>query len=352
MDYKQQITALADRIARLKGQVNSEEATKTSFILPFLQALGYDVFNPLEVTPECICDYGTKKGEKIDYTISIDGTPIMIVECKHWEENLEKHQAQLFRYYQVSQAKFGLLTNGIVYKFFSYLEKPNMMDNKPFFEINMLELRDSHIEKLKEFGRDQYNVNTILNFATELKYVNALRNLLSSLATQPTDEYTRFLAKQVYDGMVTQKVLEDFKPMISRAHQQIIADNVNVRLKSAFAPEVSAVDVPVKESSEEENREPIVETTEDEIQGYYIVRAILANTINIERVTMRDAQSYCAILCDDNNRRPICRLHFNRKQKYLELFDENKKGSRQPIEKVTDIYKFADIIIETAKLYD
>ena len=251
MDYKQQITALADRIARLKGQVNSEEATKTSFILPFLQALGYDVFNPLEVTHECICDYGTKKGEKIDYTISIDGTPIMIVECKHWEENLEKHQAQLFRYYQVSQAKFGLLTNGIVYKFFSDLEKPNMMDNKPFFEINMLELRDSHIEKLKEFGRDQYNVNTILNFATELKYVNALRNLLSSLATQPTDEYTRFLAKQVYDGMVTQKVLEDFKPMISRAHQQIIADNVNVRLKSAFAPEVSAVDVPVKESREE-----------------------------------------------------------------------------------------------------
>ena len=352
MDFKDKLMTLAERVGRLKEQVNTEEATKMSFIMPFINALGYDVYDPTQVTPESICDYGTKKNEKIDYTINIDGAPIMIIECKHWAQDLDKHKAQLFRYYQVSPAKFGLLTNGIVYKFFTDLETPNKMDDMPFFEVNILELRDSHIEKLREFSRERYDVNTILNSAHELMYVGAIRSLINSLATNPTDEYVRFLVKQVYEGVVTAKVIEDFRPMVIRAHNQVIADSVNLRLKSAFAPEVPSVDKPVAEPiAEEPAKENKIVTTEEEIQGYYIVKAILASTIDIDRVTMRDAQSYCAILCDDNNRRPICRLHFNAKQKYIEVFDANKVGTRQPIDKLSDIYNFSSDIIATAKSY-
>lgn len=351
MDFKERLTSLAERVGRLKEQVNTEEATKMSFILPFINALGYDVYDPTQVTPESICDYGTKKNEKIDYTINIDGNPIMIVECKHWAQDLEKHKAQLFRYYQVSPAKFGLLTNGIVYKFFTDLETPNKMDDMPFFEVNILELRDSHIDKLREFSKDKYDVNTILNSANELKYVNAIRTLINSLATAPTDDYVRFLAKQIYEGVVTAKVIEEFRPMIVRAHNQIIADNVNIRLKSAFAPEVPSVEPTSEAPAKEPEVDNKIITTEDEIQGLYIVKAILASTLDIERVTMRDAQSYCAILCDNNNRRPLCRLHFNAKQKYVEIFDENKVGKREPISTVADIYKYADVIVETAKSY-
>lgn len=82
MDFKDELLILAERVGKLKDNVKTEEATKTSFVLPFLQALGYDIFNPEEVTPECICDYGTKKGEKIDYTVCMDGEPIMLIECK------------------------------------------------------------------------------------------------------------------------------------------------------------------------------------------------------------------------------------------------------------------------------
>ena len=353
MDFKEKLTTLAERVGRLKEQVNTEEATKMSFILPFISALGYDVYDPTQVTPECVCDYGTKKNEKIDYTVNIDGQPIMIIECKHWAQDLDKHKAQLFRYYQVSPAKFGLLTNGIVYKFFADLEVPNKMDDKPFFEVNILELRESHIEKLREFSRDKYDVNTILNSATELKYVNALRALISSLAANPTDEYVRFLARQIYEGVVTAKILEEFRPMVVRAHNQVIAENVNVRLKSAFAPEVPSVEPAASAENEvcEEEKDPKIVTTEDEIQGFYIVKAILAPVMDINRVVMRDAQSYCAILCDNNNRRPICRLHFNAKQKYVEIFDENKVGTREPIDQVSDIYKYASAIVETAKTY-
>ena len=351
MEFKEKLTTLAERVGRLKDQVGTEEATKMSFILPFINALGYDVYDPSQVTPESICDYGTKKNEKIDYTVNIDGNPIMIIECKHWAQDLDKHKAQLFRYYQVSPAKFGLLTNGIVYKFFTDLETPNKMDDMPFFEVNILELRDSHIEKLREFSKDKYDVNTILNSANELKYVNAIRTLINSLATAPTDDYVRFIAKQIYEGVVTAKVVEEFRPMIVRAHNQIIADNVNLRLKSAFAPEVPSVEPTSEAPAYEPEVDNKIITTEDEIQGFYIVKAILASTLDIERVTMRDAQSYCAILCDNNNRRPLCRLHFNAKQKYVEIFDENKVGKREPISTVADIYKYADAIVETAKSY-
>lgn len=351
MDFKEKLLTLAERVGRLKEQIHTEEATKMSFIMPFLNALGYDVYDPMQVTPECVCDYGTKKNEKIDYTVNIEGEPIMIIECKHWEQDLDKHKAQLFRYYQVSPAKFGLLTNGIVYKFFTDLETPNKMDDMPFFEVNILELRDSHIDKLREFSKDKYDVNTILNSANELKYVNAIRTLVNSLATAPTDDYVRFLAKQIYEGVVTAKVIEEFRPMIVRAHNQVIADNVNLRLKSAFAPEVPSVEPASEAPAQEPEVDNKIITTEDEIQGYYIVKAILASTLDIERVTMRDAQSYCAILCDNNNRRPLCRLHFNAKQKYVEIFDDNKVGKREPISTVADIYKYADAIIATAKSY-
>ena len=140
--------------------------------------------------------------------------------------------------------------------------------------------------------------------------------------------------------------------MIVRAHNQIVAENVNVRLKSAFAPEVPSVE-PTNAEAEvcEEEKDSKIVTTEEEIQGYYIVKAILAPVMDINRVVMRDAQSYCAILCDNNNRRPLCRLHFNAKQKYVEIFDENKVGTREPIDQLSDIYKFANVITQTAKTY-
>ena len=88
MDFKDQIKLLGDRVNKLKDQIATEEATKNAFIMPFLQALGYDVFNPMEVVPEYISDIGTKKGEKIDYAIMKDNTPCILVECKHIAQNL------------------------------------------------------------------------------------------------------------------------------------------------------------------------------------------------------------------------------------------------------------------------
>ena len=147
MDFKDSIKQISERIEKLKDNLPTEEATKNAFVMPFISALGYDVFNPLEVLPEMTCDIGTKKGEKIDYAIMKDGEPIMLIECKHWQQDLNLHDNQLLRYFNVSKAKFGVLTNGIIYRFYTDLEEPNKMDEKPFLEINMTDLKDALIDE-------------------------------------------------------------------------------------------------------------------------------------------------------------------------------------------------------------
>ena len=149
MDFKDSILQLAERVSSLKESIQTVEATKNAFIMPFIQVLGYDVFNPLEVVPEMDCDIAKKKGEKIDYAIMKDGAPIMLIECKHWKQDLNLHDNQLKRYYVASKAKFGVLTNGIVYRFYADLIKENIMDDVPFLEINLEKIRDAQIEEVK-----------------------------------------------------------------------------------------------------------------------------------------------------------------------------------------------------------
>ncbi len=353
MEFKESLKALADRAAKTKDNIRTEEATKTSLILPFIQALGYDIFNPMEVIPECDCDYGTKKREKIDYTICIDGEPKMLVECKHWEVDIERAKAQLFRYFHVSPAKFGILTNGIEYQFFTDLKEQNKMDEMPFFVINIFDLKESHIEKLKQFRRESYNTDQILSSATEMKYTNALRAELGKEATAPTDDFIRYFTKKVYQSPVTKSVLDEFRPLLIRAFAQYTNDVVNDRLKQAITPDIPSVDGKPAESPEtiEKNKDLNIVTTENELLGFNIVRAILCEVADPERVFYRDAQTYFAILFDNNNRKPICRLHFNRAQKYIETFDENKQGTKHPIESLPEIYRFANELREVVKFY-
>lgn len=178
MDFKDQIKLLSERVIKLKENTQTEEATKTAFIMPFLQTLGYDVFDPTEVVPEYTCDLGIKKGEKIDYAIHKDGQPIILIECKHWKEDLTSHNGQLFRYFHVSNARFGILTNGIIYRFYTDLVEKNKMDEKPFFEFNMEKYRESQVDKLREFHKSYFDVDTILNTASELKFTNEIRNAI------------------------------------------------------------------------------------------------------------------------------------------------------------------------------
>lgn len=153
MDFIDELKQLSARVVKLKDTLDTEEGTKMSLILPFFQILGYDVFNPDEFMPEYTADVGIKKGEKVDYAIMKDGKPLILIECKSVSEELSKHASQLFRYFGTSEAKFGILTNGVIYKFFTDLDETNKMDLTPFMEFNVLDIKKNTIKELKKISK-------------------------------------------------------------------------------------------------------------------------------------------------------------------------------------------------------
>ncbi len=313
--------------------------------MPFIQILGYDVFNPIEVVPEFISDIGLKKGEKIDYAIFKDCQPTILVECKHWNQNLNIHDGQLLRYFHVSKAKFGLLTNGIIYKFYSDLVDTNKMDEKPFLEFNITEIKDNQIEELKKFHKSIFDAESIVNTASELKYTNELKNIFQNELSNPSPEFFKFFAKQVYPSVVTAKVLEQFTNLMKKSIQHHISDLITDRLKTALSKEdeeAKKQDAVLNEQLKvDENK---IVTTQEELEAFMIVKTILRQKISSDRISYRDAQSYCAILLDDNNRKTICRFYFNGAKKYFVMLDDQKKEIKNEINSIDEIFNFSDTL--------
>ncbi len=353
MDFKTQIKLLGERFLVLKDQVLTEEATKNAFIMPFIKELGYDVFNPNEVTPELVADVGLKQGEKIDYAIIQNGEPIILIECKHHAAALNVNNAsQLFRYFHTTKAKFSILTNGFEYRFYTDLVEKNKMDDKPFFVFNITDIKDNQIEELKKFHKGQFDFQNIVNTANELKIMNELKVLINSELTDPSPEFIKHFAKQAYPGMITAKVLEQFTSLTKRTIQNYINDLITERLKSALTKEDDkAKEIQQGPLEEKEDISKVV-TTEEELEGFMIVKTILRQKIPLKRIVYRDAQSYFAILLDDNNRKTICRLYLYGSKKHLVTLDTDRKEVKHELSSLDDIFKYADLLIQTVEDYD
>lgn len=361
VEFTERLTALATKVRQQRGQIETEEATKNAFVMPFISTiLGYDVFNPLEVVPEFTADVGVKKGEKIDYAVMHDGTVQILIECKKSKEPLRiEHASQLYRYFAVTKARIAVLTNGEVYEFFTDLDAPNRMDAKPFLVLDLNDIDESLIPELMKLSRDVFDLDSIISAAGELKYIGQIKRTIGSQFKEPEDDWIKFFTTRVYDGPYTQKVREQFTGLVTKATKQFLSDQVNERLKTALsAPNASIFNdaetptpVTSEEAAEKDLAETGLETTLEELEGYQIVRAIVCSDVNPARVVQRDAKSYFAVLLDDNNRKPIARLHFNRGQKYLGVFDESKAETRIPVDAIHEIYEHADKLRASVRGY-
>ena len=357
MDLIDKLNELSGRIQRQKESVLTEEAAKTAFVLPFLQALGYDVFNPSEVIPELTADHGVKKGEKVDYAIKLDDKIVMLIECKPIGANLEaKHAGQLFRYFSVTESRFGVLTDGVRYLFYSDLEKDNCMDDRPFFEFNLFQFGENEVDELKKFNKASFNLETIISTASNLKYHKALISEIRSEFESPSEEMVKLLTNRVHGGRFTAQIKDQFTELTHKAMKDYVRERVNERLKSALD-----TDNPEKQTeSNEITQEPVIdtkvdndgiETTAEELEGFRIIRAIGAELVDPERIAIRDAKSYCAILLDDNNRRPICRLHFGKTKMSISIFSPDNE-TRFDLEKVIHIYQHRVLTQEAISQYE
>lgn len=226
MDEK--LKTLVEKVKSLSNNITNEEQTKMSCILPLFQILGYDVFNPLEFNSECNADVGIKQGEKVDYTVLLDHKPIMIIEAKKLNTNLENNFSQLFRYFSViKHAKIAILTNGIEYRFYSDIEDANRLDEKPFFTFNLLDYSDNDVKVLDMFCKAQFNEQRILEYATKMYYKTKIDTLVKDTFANPDAEFISYFVSKIYSGNKTQRIIDDFTPVIKQAINDYLNDNVD-----------------------------------------------------------------------------------------------------------------------------
>ncbi len=359
MDFIDHIRDLSTRIQKQASGIQTEEATKNAFVMPFISALGYNVFDPTEVTPELVADVGTKKGEKVDYAILVNGKPIILFECKWCGGDLDNENAsQLYRYFSVTEARFGVLTNGIIYRFFSDLENQNVMDAKPFLELNMLDIKEPTVEEVKKFSKSSFELDSILATASELKYMREVRRIIEDQINQPSEDFVKFFASQVYSGKLTQPVREQFTEITKKTFKQFINDKINERLNIALASEAAALSEKEKSADlansepKDAQKESSIVTTAEELDGYYIIRTILREIVDPSRITIRDTINYCGVIFDATPRKTIVRLYLNGAEKFIGIMNDQKAEEKLPLAVIDDIYKYADKLKAIVKYYD
>lgn len=370
------LAGLAKKIRDTRDSVQTEEATKNAFIMPFISnVLGYDVFNPSEVIPEFTADVGVKKGEKVDYAIFKDGAVQILIECKKIGDPLDlRYASQLFRYFAVTSARIAILTNGQEYHVYTDGDAPNRMDEKPFLIFDLLDIDRTLVPEIQKFSKESFDIDSVVSAAEELKYIGGIRRIIASEVKEPSEEWVRFFVNRIYEGRTTQRILDQFRPLVAKALNQYVGDQVNSRLKTALgddAPDpnrstefaAAPAQPPIGQAVIAETApaevasavtDPDVVTTDEEIEGFNIVRAIAVSEVGPERIHHRDGKTYFAVLLDNNNRKPIIRLHLNGKSvKFVTTFEAGKDGIRHDIGSVVDIYTVAaEQIRQTIRQYE
>lgn len=341
MEFNEKIAQLKDRAVGLKDSLQTEEATKNALVMPFINALGYDVFNPLEVVPEYIADSRFKKDEKVDYAILKDGKPIILIECKRIDNDkldIKKHGGQLFKYFTASKAKFIIFTNGVVYKFFSDIEETNILDKEPFFTFNLLEYKEGQLATLLDFCKDTFDMDKAFSSAGDLKYIRSFEEVLEEEYRSPSDDFVKYLLDKsaIYDGIKTAKVIEKHKKTTVEAFNLFMSKVMKTSLDFSLNTK--------QDNKDEKQQKNEVVTTLEELEGLAIIKSLLIGVIDVTRVTYRDTVNYFNILLDDNIRKTVCRLYFNSTQKYI-AFLEDKKENKLPLDNLESLFNFKEQII-------
>lgn len=313
---EKEIRILSSTIEDIKKLVDTEEGTKSSFILPFLQCLEYNVFNPLELKAECVADIGAKKGEKVDYVIYSEDEPIIAIECKKWAENLDNHHNQLVRYFHTTKVKIAILTNGIIYKFFSDFNEPNILDSEPFFTFNIGKFTDSDLSFLNNFTKNNFNFNALKIYVDKINYKFKVKNEIINLLTNPDKDLITYLIRKCGYVRVTERIYNECEPLIKKILEEILIPKSNQ----------------VKNETKSIKVEKKIITTKEELEVYELIK----NSFPEYNITYKDYLNWFSIVLDNTTKKIIARVKFL-KTKNQFIIDK-------------DIFEFKDSLIITSEL--
>lgn len=326
----EELTALVDKIAKDKPRITDEAKTRTAFVNPFLKILGYKLDDTRMIVPEY--DVGYNKDKKVDYAILYKDKPLVLLEIKHHSENLSRHINQLKNYYKLADCKFGILTNGLEYRFFADTQKPNIMDSSPFMVLNLESKIDSEsleILELLKYENLQSKIKTIQGKAKAMLEKAITKAFLENEIKNPSKEFVRFVNKTLGANVKESNIIHAFN--------EIIADKANEIIATKEAQNADLQGAQDKELSDEEN------------QAFYIVRGILLEnpSANLNNICPRGTAqaAYCAVLLDDNKYKWICRLYLKYATKYI----ETPQHKRLEIESLADIYKYKNELAQSLK---
>ena len=277
MGFIEEVRKLSGNFAKRLDHLDTEESTKHALVLPFIQMLGYATYDPTEVVPEFTADVGTKKDEKVDYALMRDGKPTILVECKTYGTNLnERLQAQLHRYFLTTDARFGILTDGIVYKFFSDLDEDNKMDREPFFEFDMLDFVDSQVAWLERFKKANFGLEELIDAARELKYTARIRRLIAEELESPSDEFVRFIVGRVYEGRATSAIREQFRAYMLRAFAHTVHEQASPSTEVSTRSSSQPPDIP----PQVEPDVPSAESPASQLSGWQSLATLKPAAVN------------------------------------------------------------------------
>lgn len=352
MSFVERLRGFVKERENALAHVHSEDQAKLALVFPFLRHLGYDTTNPGEVVPEYTADVGTKKGEKVDVAIKVGGEPAILVECKAPGEDLTSHNNQLYRYFSVTTAKFGVLTDGKKYWFYSDVDEPNKMDAHPFMAVDLFNDSDAVLSELQRFEKSQFDPETVADSAEHLKYTNSVKEVLAQELKEPSDDFVRCLAKDVYKGRLTQNRLADFRSITQKAIREHMREFLNSHLQQAMdrlSEDQSSKAGNEGEAGDEREEQAEVGITEEEEETFRVLKAIVCRRIAPGRLSLRDGKSYNTVLVDNNIRRGIARFRFGSRKKTIEILTD--PAERVTIESPDDLYKAADALERAVEPY-
>ena len=319
MGFQDDLARHADAVRTRAPHVKGEEATKQALIVPLLQVLGYDVFDPREVRPEYIADFATKKAgqfEKIDYAIYYNGAPVLFIEAKPLGAVLEDHSGQLSRYFNATPSvRVAIITDGVGLRVYCDLQQPNIMDPTPWLEINLLTPKPAEIQALARLRKADFASDGVVSLAEEMVFYNTMMRLLAEQVLEPSEKFVRFVASEIPAvGRITPKVVERLAPILRKAVQSTIVEHVK---RSFDQPSpVEAVEPAAHQSAQLPppvvEHERGVETTAEELAAFNLISGWIRETYPDAKPAHRDSAAWFTIQSHQNTRKWCIRLNLTK----------------------------------------
>ncbi|MDY6456829.1 type I restriction endonuclease [Acinetobacter faecalis] len=338
-NFINKLTNHIEHVKRVGSHCSTEETTKQALILPLLDILGFNPYDPTKVLAEFAADFpGVKATERVDYALYCNNQPVMFIEAKAYSANLTNHAPQLSRYFNSSLGvTIGAITNGREWRFFTDLINPNVMDEKPFLTIDFTKHQAEELTQLAEFKHDNFHVEKLRFFAEENQYIQQFKSVIKRSINEVDLDFVRYIAQHAnIQRQLNTKFLESIQPFVKQAVEQAISDTV---VKGLSAPTIITAQ-PIEQNSTIENQianyaedtltdqinsdNNRIVTTVTEQQLFNIVQELLPDN----ELTAKDTESYFSVLYQNKNNRWLFRYDVNRKRPTIQFsvpIDEARK---------------------------